>query len=349
MKTSRPLLRLLFVTVVAVFVAGCGKPMQQLNVFIWPDYIDPQAVADFERDHDCKVNLDYFEDVGVMQAKMAAGGASTYDVFVPGHFTLPGLIQRGLVAPLRHENIPNLRNIDPQFLDLEFDRGNRYSAPYLWGTLGIYMRKPKDKPVEETWALIFDAARQPGPFLLLEDPRLTIGTALWSKGYRINTTVPVEMAEAKDLLVAAKGRSMGFATSFAIKNRVLSKDVAMGIAYYNDALRGEAEDGETRFFIPREGGGIWLDTFSIPAHAPHRDLAEKFINYMLDAKVAARIANFARTATPNKAALEFINPADRINPGIYPPPEVMARLEYAFDLGEKNRLYDELWTQIKSK
>ncbi len=333
----------------ALLLFGCSRQKQQLNVFIWPDYIDPQAVADFEREFDCKVTFDFYEDVGLMQTKLAAGGSSTYDIVVPGHFTLPGLIQRSLVAPLRHENIPNLKNIDPQFLNPKFDPDNRHSAPYLWGTTGIYMRRPKGKPIDETWGLIFDPAKQPGAFLFLEDPRFCIGAALWYKGYRVNTTDLKEMAEARDLVFEAKKRSLGFASSFAAKNRVLSRDASMTIAYNNDAMRGEMEDTETHYFIPREGGGIWLDTLSIPAKAPHRDLAEKFINYMLDAKVAARIANFTKTATPNKAALDFVNPSDRKNPGIYPPPDVMARLEYGYDLGEKNKLYDELWTQIKAK
>jgi spermidine/putrescine transport system substrate-binding protein len=89
-------------TILATLLVGCGPKKQQLN-----------------------------EDISLMQTKLAAGGSSIYDVVFPGHSTLPGLIQRGLVAPLRHENIPNLKNVDTQFLNLKFDPGNRYSAPYL--------------------------------------------------------------------------------------------------------------------------------------------------------------------------------------------------------------------------
>ncbi|MSU63641.1 MAG: spermidine/putrescine ABC transporter substrate-binding protein [Pedosphaera sp.] len=334
---------------IATLLAGCGKPKQQLNVFFYPDYIDPSVVADFERQFDCKVTMDFFESVQAMMAKLAAGGVSAYDVVVTGHWSLPALIQRGLVAPLRHENIPNFANIGPQFLNPKFDPENRHGAPYLWGTTGIFLRKAKDKPVEETWGLIFDPAKQPGPFLLLEDARHCIGAALLYKGYRMNTVDPKELVEARDLLLEAKKRSLGFATGSATKSRVLAQDAMMAMAYSNDSLRGEVEDGETHYFVPREGGARWLDSLSIPAKASHRDLAEKFINHVLDAKVGAKIANFTRTATANKAALEFINSADRENSGIYPHADVVARLEYDNDLGEHNKLYDEIWTQIKSK
>jgi spermidine/putrescine transport system substrate-binding protein len=65
--------------------------------------------------------------------------------------------------------------------------------------------------------------------------------------------------------------------------------------------------------------------------------------------VGARLSNFNRFATPNAAAKAFITPADLQNPTIYPPPEIMAKLQFVQDLGKNSRLYDELWTQIKAK
>lgn len=333
----------------SMLLAGCGPPKQRLNVFIWSDYLDPNVVAAFEKQFDCEVTIDLFENPEGMMAKLSAGGASLYDVVVPSNYLLPALIARGLLSPLRHENIPNLRNVDPQFANLPFDPGNNYGAPYQWGTTGLYLRAPKDKAADESWGLIFDPARQPGPFLLIEDLRSCFGAALKYKGHSLNTTNLEELAEARDLLVAAKKRSLGLEGGTGCKNRVLARGAVLAMTYNTDAIRGMAEDAETRYFVPREGGEIWLDSLSIPAKAPHRDLAEKFINFVLDPKVGAQVANFTRAATPNKAALDFIDPADRRNPSIYPPPEVMGRLEYVQNLGDKNRLYEELWTQIKSR
>jgi spermidine/putrescine transport system substrate-binding protein len=330
-------------------LAGCGQPKQKLNIFIWSEYLDPKVVADFEKRFDCKVTVDLYEDPDSMIAKLAAGGTSIYDVVVPSNTTLPAMVKRGLLSILRRENIPNLRNIDSRFLALPFDPGNQYGVPYQWGTSGLYIRKSKGKPIEETWGLIFDAAKQPGPFMLIEDMRTCFGAALRYKGHGLNSTDPKELVEARDLLIQAKKRSLGFEGTIGNRNRVLAKGATLAMVYNNDAMSGVREDAETYYFIPREGGEVWLDSLSIPAKAPHRDLAEKFINYILDPKVGAQVSNFTRTATPNKAALEFVDPADRKDPNIYPPPEVMSRLEYSNDLGEKNKLYDELWTQIKAK
>ena len=93
------------------------------------------------------------------------------------------------------------------------------------------------------------------------------------------------------------------------------------------------EDTDTYYFIPREGSEIWLDNMGVTSKAPHRDMAEKFINYILDAKIGAQLSNFNQYPTPNKAAMEFINPEDLKNPAIYPPPEVLKNLEFVKDLG----------------
>jgi spermidine/putrescine transport system substrate-binding protein len=337
----------LALVLLATLLVSCGPQKQQLHIFIWSEYLDPKIVAEFEQRFDCRVTIDLHEDPDSMLAKMQAGGASQYDIVVPGNRTLPIMVKRGLLAPLRHENLPNLTNIAAQFRDPAFDPGNRYGVPYHWGTSGLYVRASKGKAIEDTWGLIFDPARQPGPFLLLEDSRATIGAALRYKGYSLNSTDTNQLAEARALLLEAKRRSLGFEGSAGCKNRVLARGAVLAMTYTE--VLGVKEDAETRYLVPREGCELWVDVLSIPAQAPHRDLAEKFINFLLEPRVAARLANGIGSATANQAAIEFIDPADRSNPTLYPPPAVMQRLEYAHDLGEHERLYAELWTQIKSK
>ena len=330
-------------------LAGCGQPKNTLNVFIWSEYIDPQVVAAFEKEYDCKVSLDLYEDNESMLAKLVGGGAALYDVVVPSDYVINAMVKRGLLAPLRHENIPNLKNIDARFADQPFDPGNRFTVPYQWGVDGLFLRKQPGQAVSDSWALAFDPAKQPGPFLLVDDMRACFGAALKYRGHSANSTNTQELAEARDLLLDAKRRSLGFENGVGGKNRVLAKGAAMAMAYSGDAVRGMKEDPDTIYVLPREGSTLWLDNLAIPAKAPHRDLAEKFLNFILDPKVGAQVSNFNQFATPNRAAMEFINSADLKNAAIYPPPELRDRLEPIRDLGEQTRLYDELWTQVKAK
>jgi spermidine/putrescine transport system substrate-binding protein len=184
---------------------------------------------------------------------------------------------------------------------------------------------------------------------MIDDARSAIGIALKYKGYSFNSTDRKQLVEARDLLVEARKRSLGFEGGVGAKNRVLAKVCRVGTVFNGDAVRGMREDPDTYYFIPREGSEIWLDNMAVPARAPHREMAETFINYILDPRIGAKISNFNQYATPNKAALEFVNPDDLKNPVIYPPPDVMNKLEFVKDLSPRTAWYDELWTSIKSK
>jgi spermidine/putrescine transport system substrate-binding protein len=334
----------------AVFSSNQAWAAQnQLHLFIWSEYIDPAVVADFEKQFACKVTIDLYEDDAAMMAKLQGGGASVYDIVVPPDHKVTALIKLKLIAPLRHENIPNLKNLDEKFRSPPYDPGNRYTVAYQWGTLGIYARPSAGQTLEASWGLVFDPKQQPGRFVLMDSARDLIGAALKFKGHSLNSTDPAHLKEARDLILAAKKRCVGFDGSVTGKNKVLDKSVRAAVVYSGEAARGSADDKETIYLLPREGSQIWQDNLAVLAQAPHRDVAEKFINFVLDAKVGARISNFTLFATPNKAARDFIRPGDLTNPAIYPPPELMPRLEFLRDLGEKTRLYDEVWTQIKSK
>jgi spermidine/putrescine transport system substrate-binding protein len=345
MAMSR-LIIFLVATVLATFsaIAQTGR----LNVFIWSEYIDPQVVADFEKKFDCKVVIDLYEDAESMLSKMQGGGASLYDIVVPPDHMVKPMIRLKLLAPLRREKIPNLQNLDPKFANPPFDPGNQYTAGYQWGTVGIFVRDPK-RTLPESWSLIFDGSKQPGNLVLMDSMRDTMAAALKYRGHSINSTKVDDVKEARDLILDAKKRSSGFDGSVGAKNKVLGKIAGAAIVYSGEAARGMAEDPETRYIIPKEGSQIWLDNLAIPAEAPHRDLAEKFINYILEPDTGARISNFTQFATPNAKSKPMIKPADLKNPAIYPSEELQKKMEFLEDLGGKTRLYDEAWTQIKSK
>ena len=322
---------------------------QQLNLFIWSEYIDPKVIKDFEKQFDCKVTIDLYDDEAAMMTKLQGGGASRYDVVVPPDHKVPAMIKLQLIAPLRHENLPNLKNLDPMFLNPPYDRSNRFTVAYQWGTVGIYVRTRSGENLPATWGLVFDPKLQPGPFVLIDGARDLVGAALKYQGHSLNSTDPEHLKAARDLILAAKKRCLGFDNSVGGQKKVLGKSVRAAIVFSGEAARGMDDDKNTTFIIPREGSQIWQDNLVVSAKAPHRDLAEKFINFTLDPKIAARIANFTQFATPNQAAKPFLDAEDLKDPTIYPSPDIMAKLEFLEDLGSKTRLYDEVWTQIKAK
>ena len=344
-------MRVLLVVLVLLLALTGPVPAAEarLNVFIWSEYLDPQVVKEFEQQFACKVTVDVYEDAESMLAKLQGGGTALYDLVVPPDHLVPTMVKLGLLAPLRPANLPNLRNLDPKFASPPYDRGNKFSVAYQWGTVGILLRPATGKAVPETWGLVFDARQQPGKFVLIDSVRDCLGAALKFKGHGLNSTDIPHLKEARDLVIEAKKRAAGFDGSVGAKNKVVAKSVVAAIVYSGEAARAMSDDASLRYIIPREGSQIWVDNLCIPAKAPHRDLAEKFINYVLDAKVGARLSNFLQFATPNAAAKAFVKPEDLKNPAIYPPADVMAKLEFLEDLGAKTKLYDEAWTQVKAR
>ncbi|HMJ90064.1 MAG TPA: spermidine/putrescine ABC transporter substrate-binding protein [Candidatus Acidoferrum sp.] len=341
--------RIVILIALLLATANIHAATAKLNLFIWSEYVDPAVVADFEKRHDCKVTLDFYEDEAAMMAKLQGGGAAQYDVIVPPDHSVPALIKLKLIAPLRHENIPNLRHIEERFASPWYDPDNRFTVPYQWGTVGIYMCKLPGKRIEETWGLFFDPRQQPGAFVLIDSMRDALGSALRYKGHSINSTSVSELAEARDLLVKAKKRGRGFEGGVGGKNKVLSKEVVAAIVFSGDAVRGMKEDTNTVYFIPKEGSQIWVDNLAICARAPNRVVAEKFLNFILDPEVGAKLADFNQYATPNRAAKQHVNVENLKNPAIYPDHQTLSRLEFLRDLGKNTRLYDEVWTQVKAR
>lgn len=341
--------RSVVVAVALLCAATAWAQKNKLNLFIWSEYIDPSIVARFEKEFDCKVTVDLYEDNESMVAKLQGGGVALYDIVVPSEYIIPSMLAGKLLAPIRRENVPNFKHLDARFAERESDPGGRYTAPYQWGTVGIYLRRGKGERIDETWGLMFDPKKQTGSFLMMDDTRAMIGAALKYRGYSLNTTDRQQLKEAMAVLMEAKQRSQGFEGGVGGKNKVLSKVVKMAVVYNGDAVRGMKEDAETYFFVPREGSEIWVDCLAIPAKAPHRDMAEAFINYVLEPRIGAKLSNFNQYATPNKASLEFIAADDLKNTAIYPTPGQMKTLEFIRDLGAKTPWYDELWTAVKSR
>ncbi|WP_018460552.1 polyamine ABC transporter substrate-binding protein [Thermus oshimai] len=334
--------------VLAVLLA-LGLAQKELRLFIWSEYIDPAILEAFSKQTGLKVRVDLYESNEELIAKLQAGGVGQYDVIFPSDFYVPSLIHLKLVQPLDQGKIPNLRNLDDKFKNPPFDPGNRYSAAYQWGTTGLIYRK--DRTAEpKTWGVLFKEPK--APFILMDSPREMLGIALRYLGYSVNTKNPKEVQRAGQVLLEAKKSRyfLGFEGGVGGKNRVVAGAAAYAVVYNGDAVRAADENpGKVAFAIPQEGATLWVDSMMIPAKAPNPEGAHRFINFILDPKVGAQLSNFNRYATPNKAALPYINPQDRKNPAIYPPAEMMKRMEFILDLGKDNRIYDEVWTAVKSR
>ena len=326
-----------------------GMAKGELRIFNWSDYIPEEVLTEFEKRYDVRIVYDTFEAPEAMMAKLQAGGAREYDLVVPPDYYVAEMARSGLIRPLDHGRIPNLKNLYPEFQNPDYDPGNRYSVPYQWGTTGIAYRASEVEEPVDSWGVFFDPAQYRGPFLLLDEMRETLGAALKYLGYSLNDTDPVHLEEAKQLLIGAKRRGLGFAGSVEGRSRLLAGDAVVVHNYSGDIFQIQEEDDDIVYVIPKEGGTIWVDAFAMTSGAPNPEMAYRFLNFLLEPEIAARISNYNYYASPVQAAEPYLDEELLSDPAVYPPAEVRAKLEFIRDVGAALERFDRIWTEVKAR
>lgn len=344
--------------VLAVFVVfallGCGrqeagKPAadRQVNVYIWTNYLPQEAVDEFQKRTGIQVNVDTYDSNEAILEKLQSGVAD-YDIVVPSDYMMKILIPEGLVREIDHARLPNMKNLDPRFLDQAYDPKNRHSVPYLWGTTGIGYDKQKVEEPVDSWRTLFDP-RYAGRILMLDDPREAFGAALRIMGKSINEKDPAVLRQAADMLKKQKPLVRTYNSSdFANLLAAGDVDVAQGFNGEMAEVVANAPD-RLAYGVPKEGGTLWIDNVTFPKTARNVDAAYEFLNFLMEPEMAAKIVNGVHYAGANRAALPLIDGKIRNDLSIYPPQEVLDRCELIEDLGETTQLIDELWTEIKAQ
>ncbi len=322
-----------------------GKLSKELNIFNWSDYIAEDTIPNFEKEFGVKVVYDTYEDNEALLAKLQSG-AHGYDIVVPTGYMVEIMLKQGLLAPIDHDTIPNLKGISEELENPPYDPGRKYSVPWQWGTTGFAYNSTKVKGEVDSWKLLLDA-KYKGKITMLDDMRSALSLPLKLLGYSLNSTSEKELMEAKKILLEQKPLLKAY-ISAPVKSLLISGEVWLSQLYVGDTLMAKEENDDLRYCIPKEGCEIWDDNLAIPKTAPHKYTAEVWMNYCLRPEVSAAISNFVHYATPVEAAKKLISKDDLNNPGIYPPPEVMKRLEFTKDVGEATRIYDRIWTELKA-
>jgi len=255
------------------------------------------------------------------------------------------MITEGLLQPINLSKIPNFRNISKRFTGLPFDPTNKYSVPYFWGTTGIGINSKYITQDVSDWSVLFSRQYE-GKISLLDDMRYTLGMALKALGYSANTINPDELEQAKQLLISQKPLTRAY-SSDTYMDLLTSGDVWVSYGFSGDIYQARRENKSIKYFIPKAGTLIGVDSFCIPNGAQNVELAHAFINYILDAQVSAHIANEILYPTTNEAAFQYIDRNIMNDPSIYPP-DVMERSEFLKSVGDATRLYEKAWREVKT-
>lgn len=338
-------IRLALAALAALLLAACGRQQPTLHIFNWADYIKPELVQRFEREHNCRVVIDTFDSNESMYNKLKAG-ATGYDIIFPSSYMVELMAEQNMLQPLNHNQLPNLVHIDEKMMQYATDPGFVHSVPYMMSNAGIAYRADKIEHIEPTWA-VFDRSDLKGRMTLLNDYRETIGAALKFLGYSLNTTNDAELAQARDVVIRWK-KNIAKLESEQYKNGIASGEFLLVHGYNGDLMQVIQENDQVVYLLPQEGVSISCDHMVIPTAAREVALAHAFINFLLDPRVAAENAEFVYFLCPNKSSYEFLRQEIKEDPAVFIPADILAKSEVIKYLGAADAKYRALWDAIKA-
>ncbi|WP_282803544.1 ABC transporter substrate-binding protein [Secundilactobacillus kimchicus] len=317
-----------------------------LNLYNWGDYIDLALIQKFERQTGVHVNLETFDSNEAMFTKIQHGGTS-YDLAVPSDYMIEKLRSAHLLLPLNQSRVHGLSNIGHAFLNQPFDRNNRYSIPYFWGTLGIVYNDKMVKPgAVQHWNDLW-AKKYRNQVMLVDSARDVMGFALASNHASMNTTDPATLRAAQRKLERLSPNVLAIVGD-EIKMYMAQNSAALAVDWSGDASEMISNNAHLHYVVPSEGSNLWFDNLVIPKTAKHFDAIYQFLNFMLKPENAAQNATYVGYATPNMAAKKRLPKRVRNDRQFYPDTQTMKHLQVYKNLSPNMvGLYNDLYLEFK--
>ncbi len=337
---------LLFAAKILIVGNGQISDSNTLYLYNWGDYIDPDLIDKFEEESGYKVVMETYDSNEAMITKIKQK-STNFDICIPSEYAVEMMRDQGLLEKLDHKKILGLDNIDERFLDVAYDPGNEYSIPYLWGTFGIvYNTKKYDESDFSSWKNLWDKKFE-GEILSFDGARETLGIGLLANNLSLNTTDPKKLVEVRDELIGFMGNVKAILAD-EIRMYMALEEANVGITFSGDASSAIESNENLSYAIPKEGSNIWFDTMVIPKTSKNQKAAYAFINFMLEPENAAQNADYIWYATPNKKALDLIDPEARNDKTLYPDDDVIDKLEVFKALDKESTiLYNDLFLDLK--
>lgn len=344
-------LSLVVVLLSSLLMVGCQrKEKQVVYVYNWGEYISDGSEKTlnvnkaFEKKHDVKVVYDYYDNNEAMYAKIKGGGVR-YDVIIPSDYMIERMISEGLLQKINFENLPNYKFIPEEYKNLAYDPKNEYSVPYAAGEVGLIYNKKMVEEEPTSWGVLWDS-RYAKKILMINNPRDAFAIAQSYLGIDYNTKDKAEWEACAQKLKEQKPLVQAYVND-EVFNKMESGEAAMAVYFAGDYVIMLENNPDLGFVFPKEGVNTFVDAACIPANARNKDLAELYINFLLEPEIALANAEYICYASPHTEVVSNPDYAFYKNEYIYPDKEKLHLQIFENLPPETLNLLSSLWDGVK--
>lgn len=348
MKIKRLVSVLLCVIMVAAVFTGCNSGKPTLKVFNAGEYIEPSLISEFEKKYQCKVIYETFDSNEAMYTKVMSG--EKYDVIIPSDYMIERFIKEDALAPIDWSLIPNAENLMDEVKNKSYDPDMKYSVPYFWGTVGILYDKTvvSAEDTKDGWNLLKNK-KYKGNIYMYDSERDSFMVALKALGYSMNTTDKKEIEEAYKWLVEQRNTMDPIYVGDDVIDNMISGNKALAVVYSGDAAYIISENPNLDYITPAEGTNVWYDSMIIMKQSKQKDLAHKYINFMLEEESALANSEEVGYTSPVKSAFEKMKTTTYKGIDAYIPKYDNKLNEgFGYQDTKTKKLFADLWTKVKA-
>jgi spermidine/putrescine transport system substrate-binding protein len=320
---------------------------EKVYVYNWSEYIPETVLELFTKETGIEVIYSTYESNETMYAKLKLVSKDGYDVVFPSTYFVNKMGREGMLQPLDKSLLPNAATLDPKMLNKNYDKGNVYSIPYMWGSTGLCVNSEIIDPKTVTsWKDLWKPEFK-NQLLLQDDMREVFHMALKIKGYSSNTEDPEQIKDAYLLLKDLMPNVLVF-NSDSPRLPYLAGEVNIGMIWNGEAWMAQEENEAIRYIYPSEGANLWVDSYAIPKTARNVKNAHSFINFMMKPEIAKICVEENGYATPILTALPLLDERVRTSQVIFPDEKTIDAGEFQTDVGKALPIYQEYWEKLRS-
>ena len=321
----------------------------ELLMYNWSNYISDANIEAFKAEYGLtKFQYDIYANNEELLAKLQ-GGASGYDIAAPTAEYVPGMVESGFLQKLDLSKIPNVGYIADTFKNLWWDPTNEYQVPKDYGTTGVLYRSTMIPSVPASWKDFYDLVKGPasGKTIFVDSMGDVFVFPLKMLGYSLNSVDQAQLEEARKILLDVAPHLLAL-DSDKYGQKMADGEAALTLGW-TGPLGQELKDTKDKGYVnPSEGTLFWLDTWVMMAEAPHPNGSYAWLDFIHRPKIQGEESNFNFYATPDEAAKPYVSPDLLKDPAIFPPEDVISKLEPAQDTSGNNQRID-IWEEFKSK